>query len=85
MIKITVAVEGMMCPKCEAHMDETVRKMLSVEKVTSSHEKKETEIIAAEDITDEKLQEVVAAAGYEFHGTSREPYEKKGLFGLFKK
>ena len=60
MIKITLAVEGMMCVKCEAHMDETVRKALSVEKVLSSHEKKETEILAAEDITDEKLQEVVA-------------------------
>ena len=54
MIKITLAVEGMMCARCEAHMDETVRKALSVEKVVSSHEKKETEIIAAEDVSDEK-------------------------------
>jgi hypothetical protein len=66
-------------------MDETVRKALSVEKVVSSHEKKETEILAAEDITDEKLQEVVAEAGYTLLGIQREPYEKKGLFGLFKK
>ncbi len=85
MIKITLAVEGMMCARCEAHMDETVRKALSVEKVVSSHEKKETEIIAAEDVSDEKLQEVVAEAGYTLLGIKRESYEKKGLFGLFKK
>lgn len=85
MTKITLAVEGMKCVRCEAHMDETVRKTLSVEKVTSSHEKKETEIIATEDIADEKLQEVVAEAGYQLLGITREPYEKKGLFGIFKK
>ena len=65
MMKITLGVEGMKCVKCEAHMDETVRKMFPVEKVTSSHEKKETEILSAEDISDEKLGEAVAEAGYD--------------------
>ena len=74
MIKITLAVEGMKCVRCGAHMDETVRKALSVESVVSSHEKKETEIIAAEDIADEKLQEVVTAAGYTLSGIKREEY-----------
>lgn len=85
MMKITLSVEGMKCVKCEAHMDDVVRKMFSVEKVTSSHEKKETVLISTEDIADEKLKEAVAAAGYELTGISREPYEKKGLLGLFKK
>jgi len=85
MVKITLSIEGMKCVKCEAHMDETVRKAFSVEKVTSSHEKKETVILSEEDIADEKLQEAVASAGYTLTGLAREPYEKKGLFGLFKK
>ena len=85
MIKITLGVEGMKCVRCEAHMDETVRKMFAVEKVTSSHENNETIILAEEDIADEKLQEAVAGAGYTLTGIAREPYEKKGLFGMFKK
>ncbi len=85
MIKITLGVEGMKCVKCEARMDDTVKKMLPVEKVTSSHENNETVVLAEEDIPDEKLQEAVVSAGFELTGIAREPYEKKGLFGLFKK
>ena len=85
MIKITLGVEGMKCVRCEAHMDDTVRMMFAPEKVSSSHEKKETVILSEEDIADEKLQEAVATAGYTLTGIAREPYEKKGLLGLFKK
>ena len=85
MIKITLGVEGMKCVKCEARMDDTVKKMLPVEKVTSSHESNETVILAEEDIPDEKLQGAVVSAGFELTGITREPYEKKGLFGMFKK
>jgi len=85
MIKITLGVEGMKCVKCEAHMDDTVRNLFTVEKVTSSHENNETVILAEEDIADEKLQEAVVSAGYTLTGITREQYEKKGLFGLFKK
>ena len=59
--------------------------MFAVEKVTSSHESKETVILSAEDIADERLREAVVNAGYTLTGIAREPYEKKGLFGLFKK
>ena len=85
MVKIILGVEGMKCVKCEAHMDDTVRKMFAVEKVTSSHENNETVILSAEDISDDRLSEAVASAGYTLTGIAREPYEKKGLFGLFKK
>ncbi len=85
MFKITLNVEGMKCVKCSARMDEAVRNAFPVEKVTSSHEKKETVIICADEIADEKLREVVTGAGFELSGITKEPYEKKGLFGLFKK
>ena len=85
MIKITLKIEGMMCGMCEAHMNDAVRKEPEVKKVTSSHSAKETVIIAEEDISDEKLEAIVKNTGYELKGITREPYEKKGFFGLFKK
>ena len=53
MEKITVGVDGMMCGHCEAHVNDAVRNALKVKKVTSSHSKKETVIIAEEGLTDE--------------------------------
>lgn len=85
MVKITLGIEGMKCVKCAARMDEAFRNAFPVEKVASSHEKKEAEIIAEADIADEKLREVVTGAGFTLVGITREPYEKKGLFGIFKK
>mgnify|MGYP003300489223 CR=1 FL=1 len=85
MVRITLGVEGMKCVKCSARMDEAVRNAFPVEKVTSSHENKETVIICEEELAEEKLREVVTGAGFELLGITKEPYEKKGLFGLFKK
>lgn len=85
MVKIILSIEGMKCVKCEEHMNDAVRKAFAVQKVTSSHEKRETVILSAEDIPEEKLREVVADTGYELQGVSKEPYEKKGLFGFLKK
>ena len=48
MTKITLRIDGMMCPRCEAHMNETVLKEYPKAKVTSSHAKKETVIITAD-------------------------------------
>ncbi len=84
MTKTTVQIEGMMCPMCEAHMNEAVRKAFPVKKVTSSHKEKKAEIISEEPLDEEQLKAVVAAAGYTFKGLQTEPYEKKG-FSLFKK
>jgi copper chaperone CopZ len=46
MVKITVGIEGMACGMCEAHVNEAVRNAFQVKKVTSSHAKKQTVIIA---------------------------------------
>lgn len=42
MIKTTVKVDGMMCGMCESHVNDAVRKVFQVDKVTSSHSKGET-------------------------------------------
>lgn len=82
MEKITVGVDGMMCGHCEAHVNDAVRNALKVKKVTSSHSKKETVIIAEEGLTDEQIKSTIDATGYTVTGINREPYVKKGLFGF---
>ena len=84
MVKITVGIEGMACGMCEAHINEAVRNAFQVKKVTSSHAKKQTVIIAENDIPEQDLKNVVAKAGYDAVSVSSEPYEKKGLFSKFR-
>ncbi|MCB5393419.1 cation transporter [Longicatena caecimuris] len=84
MIKITATVEGMACGMCEAHINDAVRQNFKVKKVSSSHSKGKTEILAEEPIDDEKLKEVIEKTGYTVTGIHTEPYEKKG-FSLFKR
>ena len=82
MTKTTLKIDGMMCPMCEAHMNEAIRKAFDVKKVTSSHAKKETEILSEAPLDEEKIKSTVAATGYTLQGITSEPYEKKG-FSLF--
>lgn len=70
----------MACGMCEAHINEAVRSAFPVKKVTSSHTKKETIILAEKEIPEQELRKVVAEAGYDVMSVNRERYEKKGLF-----
>ncbi|MCQ4022445.1 MULTISPECIES: heavy-metal-associated domain-containing protein [unclassified Ruminococcus] len=82
MIKITLDIEGMACGMCEAHVNDAVRQNFAVKKVTSSHSKGKTEIIAQSTLDEEKLKEVIGKSGYNVTAIHTEPYEKKG-FSLF--
>ena len=84
MTKTILKIDGMMCPMCEAHMNDAIRKAFEVKKVTSSHTKKETEILSEAPLDEEKIKTVVASTGYTLQGITSEPYEKKG-FSLFSK
>ncbi len=84
MVKITLGIEGMACGMCEAHINEAVRNAFQVKKVTSSHTKRQTVILTEQDIPGQELKSVVAKAGYDVVSVSSEPYEKKGLFSLFR-
>lgn len=84
MVKITVGIEGMACGMCEAHISEAVRNAFRVKKVTSSRTKKQTVILAEQDIPEQELKSVVAKAGYDVVSVNSEPYEKKGLFSAFR-
>ena len=84
MIKTTLSITGMACSMCESHMNEAIRNHFPVEKVTSSHSKKETVIISKEELNRDELTKVVAETGYTLNGIQSEPYVKKGLFGFEK-
>ena len=84
MVKIMVGIEGMACGMCEAHINEAVRNAFQVKKVSSSHTKKQTVIIAEKEIPEQELKNVIAKAGYDAVSVSSGPYEKKGLFSAFR-
>ena len=94
MEQIIAKIDGMMCGMCESHMNDMVRNNFKVKKVTSSHAKKETVIVAEEGFDDAKFTEEVeklgrrfvsvvgdiTKLGYKVLGIEHQPYEKKGLF-----
>ena len=84
MQKFTLKIGGMACGMCEAHINDAIRENFKVKKVTSSHSKGLTEIIAIDDIDEEKLKSVIQKTGYRLLEINKEPYEKKG-FSLFRK
>ncbi len=81
MIKITLKIDGMMCGMCEAHINDTVRKSVpQARKIASSHKKGECTFIIDGDLDRKKLEEAIAATGYQLNEVISEPYEKRGLF-----
>ena len=80
MTKYTLVVDGMMCGMCESHVNDAVRKAFPVKRVTSSHSRKQTVVVAEEPIDEARLRQVIDATGYTVQSVSCEPYEKKGLF-----
>ena len=84
MVKTTLKIDGMMCGMCESHVNEAIRRDFKVKKVTSSHAKKETEIISEDALNEEKLKAVIEETGYQLLSVTSEPYEQKGLFGFGK-
>ena len=64
MIKTVVKVEGMMCPMCEKHVNEAIKKGFDVEGVESSHDKGETVIISAAPLDTDAVMAAINEAGY---------------------
>lgn len=85
MVKITLKIDGMQCGMCESHVNDVVRKVADVKKVTSSHSKGETVIICDEVIDEKLLSDAIAEQGYKVLSCSSQPYEKRGLFGFLRK
>lgn len=80
MIKTVIKIDGMMCPMCESHVNDVVRKNCDAKKVSSSHKKGETEIISEKEVDIAALTKGIEATGYKVLASSSEPYEKKGFW-----
>lgn len=70
----------MACSMCEAHMNDLIRKVAKVKKVTSSAKAGETVVISEDALDIPLLQKEIEGIGYKLLSDSSEPYEKKGLF-----
>ena len=81
MNKVTVRIDGMMCGMCEAHINDTIRKIYpKAKKVTSSHSKGVTTFLLDGEADEIKLKAAIDETGYEFKGIKSEPFEKKSFF-----
>ncbi len=82
MNQVTLKVEGMMCGKCEAHVNEAVEKAVpGAKKIRSSHETGETSFRTDTDVDSDAIIAALGEAGYTVTDVNVTPVEKKGLFG----
>ena len=77
MVQITLKIQGMMCGMCESHINDAIRQAFPVKKVTSSHTKGETVILADQAIPKSQLAPVIEKTGYQLAEVNCVPYEKK--------
>ena len=82
MVKYIVKIEGMKCKHCEARVDKALKENLDAKNINVSKDNKEAVIISKEELDEAKIEEVVKDTGFEFVSLTKEPYEKKGLFGI---
>lgn len=85
MIETILKIDGMACGMCESHINNVVRRTCNVKKVTSSHSRGETVVLSEQPLDEAALQAAIRETGYELKGMTAHPYEKKGLFGAFKR
>ena len=66
--RMEIAVNGMMCPHCEAQCKEALEKIEGVVKATASHEKRSVVLETSGPVSEEEIKAAVEAAGYEYAG-----------------
>lgn len=81
MIELTIEVEGMHCGMCETHVNDVVRHVEGVKKVSSSHAKGRTVVIAEDAVSRENVVRAISEQGYGVGKVEIKPYEKRGFFG----
>ena len=84
MIETTIKIDGMMCPMCESHVNETIRNGFNVKSVKSSHKEGTTVITSKEKIERVALEKAITALGYKMLDISEREVEKKGFFSFLK-
>ena len=78
MIQYTIAVEGMACSMCEAHINDAGAEAFPVKKVTSSRSKKETTVLTETELDEDALRAAISATGYEVGEIRKELGRRRG-------
>lgn len=60
----TLVIDGMMCVKCQAHVEKALLEIEGVTKVTVDLKKKKAVVELASDVADDMLMKAVSDAGY---------------------
>ena len=68
MMKTTVKIEGMMCPRCAGRVKKALEALEGVTEAVVSHESGTAVITAGRDIAEETIKETVQNAGYTYIG-----------------
>ena len=63
-MQVTIKIEGMMCPHCEAHVKKALEAVEGVESATPSHQNGEAVVVLEKDIPLNTLHNVIIEAGY---------------------
>ncbi len=66
--KMEIAVNGMMCPRCEAHVKEALEKIEGVSEAQADHEANLVTLSVSGEVKEEDLKTAVETAGYEYGG-----------------
>ena len=64
LIQYTLRIDGMKCGMCESHVNDVVRRVEGVKKVTSSHLKGSTVVVMEENTSKEEIKNVIEKKGY---------------------
>ena len=84
--RIRLKIDGMMCGMCEAHINDTIRKVLpNAKKVSSSHKKGEASFVLTGDFDRGALEKAINDTGYILKEINSEDFEKKNLWDKLKK
>ena len=77
LIQYTLIIDGMKCGMCESHVNDVVRRVKGVKKVTSSHLKGNTVVIMEESTSKEEIKNVIEKEGYHVLNEEENPMRKK--------
>ena len=82
MIKTVLKIDGMMCGMCEAHICDTIRKVVpAAKKVSASHGQGKASFLTEAPADTAALQAAIDATGYTCLSVESTEAERKGLFG----
>lgn len=83
MVKTALKIDGMACGMCEAHVNDTLRKIPGVVRSKADHKKGEAVVESEGEIPLETFEAALNPTGYKVLGiSSGEAEGRKGLFGF---